>query len=311
MDLVAIDFETANESRASACALGIARVRDGVVEEADSWLIRPPRLEFSAMNIHIHGIRPEHVIDAPDFATLWPEVRHYFEECLILAHNARFDLAVLRETLDAFGMLAPGFPYCCTLAAARSVWPEMESHALPNVCHQKGIPLRHHDPREDALACAGIAQRVCHELGSDDFVKLASRFGWIRDSADICYPLPEYSPPRKRRHWETAKAAFCKATPEKSDPAHPLFGLTIVFTGRLQRLDRAIAMHRAVQAGAKCADNVTRKTDILVTGDLPNEDRGANHQTGKARKAQQLIEKGKAIRIMTEEEFLRLLDGTA
>ena len=40
--ITAIDFETANGSPASACAVGLVRIRDGAVVERATWRIRPP-----------------------------------------------------------------------------------------------------------------------------------------------------------------------------------------------------------------------------------------------------------------------------
>jgi DNA polymerase III subunit epsilon len=56
MSWVAIDFETANETRGSACALGVAIVEADHVVERASWLIRPPTLHFNPYNLMIHGI---------------------------------------------------------------------------------------------------------------------------------------------------------------------------------------------------------------------------------------------------------------
>ena len=56
MEFVAIDFETANEKRASACSCGIAIVAGGRVVETKHWLIRPQELRFSPWNVGIHGI---------------------------------------------------------------------------------------------------------------------------------------------------------------------------------------------------------------------------------------------------------------
>ena len=63
LDFTAIDFETANSSSASACAVGLARVRDGRVVASQGWLIQPPpgHDRFFELNIGIHGIRPEDV----------------------------------------------------------------------------------------------------------------------------------------------------------------------------------------------------------------------------------------------------------
>ena len=42
LDFTAIDFETANGSAASACSVGLVKVRDGQVVDRIGWYIRPP-----------------------------------------------------------------------------------------------------------------------------------------------------------------------------------------------------------------------------------------------------------------------------
>ena len=67
MKLVAVDFETANEKRASPCAAGLAWIENNRVVDVEEHLIRPPGMRFRGFNISIHGIRPEDVEDAPEF----------------------------------------------------------------------------------------------------------------------------------------------------------------------------------------------------------------------------------------------------
>ena len=64
MKTIAIDFETANEQRSSACSVGLAWIEDGQVVRVEERFIRPKTMRFSSFNIAIHGIRPEHVEDA-------------------------------------------------------------------------------------------------------------------------------------------------------------------------------------------------------------------------------------------------------
>ncbi|MFA4929550.1 MAG: exonuclease domain-containing protein [Patulibacter sp.] len=94
---VAIDFETATQSRASACAIGIVTVEDGVVVAEREILIQPPGNEYDGFNIAIHGITPEDTAYAPTFAEVWPEIERAIDGRLVLAHNAGFDLSVLRH----------------------------------------------------------------------------------------------------------------------------------------------------------------------------------------------------------------------
>jgi len=61
---IAIDFETANEQRGSACSVGLAWIEDGQVTRVEERLIRPRDMRFSGMNIAIHGIRPDTTLGA-------------------------------------------------------------------------------------------------------------------------------------------------------------------------------------------------------------------------------------------------------
>ncbi len=91
---VAIDFETADYGRDSACALAVVRVEKGAIVERDFWYIRPPRENF--MFSHIHGITWEQVADAMTFAQLWPLLEKKLRGVkFLLAHNASFDRPVL------------------------------------------------------------------------------------------------------------------------------------------------------------------------------------------------------------------------
>jgi DNA polymerase-3 subunit epsilon len=53
-NFIAIDFETANRYRNSACAISVVRVEDGKIVDTFSQLIRPPVPHFEFT--YIHGI---------------------------------------------------------------------------------------------------------------------------------------------------------------------------------------------------------------------------------------------------------------
>ena len=67
---VAIDFETANRRRNSACAIGLAAAQASRIVAVRSFLICPPTPQFEFSGIH--GIRWSDVRDAPTFDGLWP-----------------------------------------------------------------------------------------------------------------------------------------------------------------------------------------------------------------------------------------------
>ncbi len=176
---VAIDFETANERRDSACALGLAVVRDGRVTLTDSWLIRPPELRFDWRCTRVHGIRARDVADSPEFDAVWLEVTEYLGDGRLLAHNASFDMSVLRAMLTAYGLDLPELRYACTLAMSRRAWPDLPRHRLDTMCEHCNIELVHHDAASDARACAVVALRATEEVGAPD-VESAVRVMGIR-----------------------------------------------------------------------------------------------------------------------------------
>ena len=151
---VAIDFETANRSRTSACAIGLAAGQAGTIVAVKSFLIRPPTPQFEFSRIH--GIRWSDVCDAPTFDELWPMLLDWIDNTeFIAAHNARFDRNVLEGSCALYRIPPPKKPFVCTVEVARARWGIYPT-TLPDVCRRLGISLRHHEPGSDAEACARI-----------------------------------------------------------------------------------------------------------------------------------------------------------
>ncbi len=150
----AIDFETADNFRDSACSIALVRVEDGVIVKQAHRLIRPPRSTF--MFSYLHGIDWDMVRDEPGFADVWRDVRGLAEGVdFLAAHNAAFDRSVLGKCCAARGIAPPRTPWRCTVSIARDNW-RIYPTKLDMVCRELGIPLKHHDALSDARACAMI-----------------------------------------------------------------------------------------------------------------------------------------------------------
>ena len=153
---VAIDFETANKRRDSACALGLAVGCGGRVVCSRTYLIRPPSTQFTFTGLH--GLGWKDVRDAPTFADLWPMLRTWIDDAaFVAAHNASFDSSVLRACCARYGVrtLPRRIPFACTVQLARAQWG-IHPTKLPDVCRRLGLPLCHHEAGSDAEACARI-----------------------------------------------------------------------------------------------------------------------------------------------------------
>jgi DNA polymerase-3 subunit epsilon len=153
-NFVAIDFETADLGRDSACAVGLVKVFNGEIIKRESHLIRPPRRTFIFSDIH--GIVWSHVAKKPTFAALWPKLKKSLAGAeYLVAHNASFDSGVLSACCAAAGVKAPAVPFLCTVKLARRAW-SIRPTKLPDVCRHLGLKLNHHEALSDAEACANI-----------------------------------------------------------------------------------------------------------------------------------------------------------
>ena len=162
MKITAIDFETANRNPASVCAVGLSTLEDGSIEEGLETLILPEKNVgyFERMNIRVHGIQPKDVKNAPTFPRVYKEMKPYFEDAIIVAHNARFDMTCLKEACLNTGIPVPVLDYFDTVELARNVFPNLESHRLNDICDYMNIDLEHHRAGSDAYGCLMIVSNI-------------------------------------------------------------------------------------------------------------------------------------------------------
>lgn len=175
--LVAIDFETANSSPLSICQVGIIVFKDGeLVFEYDNY-IKPPLGydEFNFYNVRVHGITESDVENALQWNQAYKHFSKYFDNAVFVAHNASFDMRVLKNINEHYGISLKPSEYYCTVELSRKVFPYLPNHKLNTVSKHLDIDLNHHDAKSDAHASAMIIfkslQLVEGENVSDLFAK--------------------------------------------------------------------------------------------------------------------------------------------
>lgn len=155
MNFVAIDFETAHANY--PCEIGLSRVEDGIIKESRSWLIKPACFPYmNPWNQRVHGISPACVANELTFDELWGEIKPWLEDQVVVAHNAAFDMRVLRSALSYYDLAIPWIDYFCSVSLSRKVWKFLPSHSLGTVCHYHNIRFNHHRAGDDAHACAQV-----------------------------------------------------------------------------------------------------------------------------------------------------------
>ena len=128
-------------------------------------LVRPSR-PIPAEATAVHGIGDADVVDAPRFAEITGELLALLEDAVFVAHNARFDLAMLQ---DAFARVAIDYRptgVACTLDAFRLLEPLAHDHRLESICERRGVVLENaHEALADVLATAALLRVLLLEEG--------------------------------------------------------------------------------------------------------------------------------------------------
>jgi len=301
----AIDFETANSDRASACALGIVLVENLKIVGKKYWLIKPHELYFDPFNVSIHGITEDDVRDKPEFNELWPEIRQYLDKNLVIAHNASFDISVLRHVLDHYEIEYPEFFYSCTWYISKKIWLGLNSYCLDNIANHLSIDFLHHNAEEDAKACSLIAIKACNYHNVKSFEELINliqlKNGYLRAN--------EYNPVGGFSSYHGLRVKDCNPETDNFNESCPMFNRSFVFTGTLGSMTRKEAVQKVVNYGGICHQAVREDTDYLVIGIQDYKKLKDGKRSNKMIEAGDLVNRGFNIEVIKEDDFLRMFDS--
>ena len=143
------------------------------------WLIRPPsgHAAFLPFNIRIHGITAAMVADASDWAGQLSQLRDFIGDDVTIAHNASFDMGVIRAACAETVTPTPRLKYLCSVQVSRKTY-ELASHRLPLAAAAAGYgEFAHHNALADAEACAAIISDAAQRHEVDSVAALAKKTG--------------------------------------------------------------------------------------------------------------------------------------
>ena len=180
------DCETTGTTPGVDEIVSLAAVRldaEGGEAAAFASLVRPSR-PIPAEATAVHGISDKDVASAPRFARIAAELHELLKGAVFVAHNARFDLAMLQNAFAPAGIDYRPAAVACTLDALRLLEPLAENHRLESVCERRGIVLAGaHEALNDALATAALLGALLDEgiapetvrLDHDAFLRMRAR----------------------------------------------------------------------------------------------------------------------------------------
>lgn len=100
------------------CEIAVCVSRGGKVFEEFSTLVNP-QCPIHPDVVAIHGITSEMASKAPTFKEILPRLEQLFEGCILVAHNADFDISFLKSEFEQAGKVYPDYPVLDTLKMAR------------------------------------------------------------------------------------------------------------------------------------------------------------------------------------------------
>ena len=115
------------------CAIGICVVEGRQIVKQHFSLVDPEQ-PFDWFNTKLTGISEITVAGAPTVPQLWKQIEPVMNSGILVAHNASFDMRVLRKCLHEYGIIwKPRVQGLFTVLMARSLKPGI-SHRLNDMC---------------------------------------------------------------------------------------------------------------------------------------------------------------------------------
>lgn len=280
MKYLAIDVETANANYSSICQIGIAEFDNGIIINKWSSLINPESY-FDPFNISIHGIKESDVKNSPTFDEIYDELVTRLEG-QITVHHMPFDKIALNRVCDEYQLPIIKTKWLDSAKITRRTWEQFaySGYGLKNMANYLNISFDHHDALEDAIAAGLVVTHACSakKITVDDWFEIVGR-------------------PINRNYSTSIK--------QEGNSEGSLFGENLVFTGTLS-LPRKEAAIIAAKIGCNVLDSVTRKTTILVVGTQDSAKLAGYEKSSKHRKAEELINEGTQIKILSEKDFIKM-----
>ena len=173
--LLLFDTETTGIDKARCVQLAYKRFDAlTMVEEGKKHLMFKPPVPIETGATAVHHITNDAVKDCPPFSEILEPVQALVNTCCLVAHNAKFDLGVLKnEGIDVSGVV-----HICTYKLAVHLFPDFENHQLQylryalNVDAEDFHKLQAHDARTDVLVLEKVFNAILWKFLEDKYTNL-------------------------------------------------------------------------------------------------------------------------------------------
>lgn len=291
VDFVSLDVESASTDH-MICQLGICIVANKRIVGRKSWLIQPPSNRYDWQCVKVHNITAEMTQDAPTFDQSWQDIKDYLTDSTIVAHNAaNFDEIALRKNLAYYHIDDSQIkPFIDTI----SIWGRRI--ALDELCAGYGWSVDgHHDALWDAEKCAMIYLEYL--AGNQPNWQLVDERHLSKETkVSKSSSVKKESIERKRIKGDVLVQDLSNAKADNN----PFYDRKVVITGEFE-LERNKIAEILKDLGADVNTSISKKTHYVLVGTTPGP--------SKMAKISQLKDQGFDIRLLSENDFNRIVKG--
>ncbi len=192
-DFVVFDIETTGFSPTNnrIIEIGAVKVCGGKIVDRFSTFVDPlVPIPFEIEKLT--GITDDMVMGAEQIDVVLPQFLDFCGNCILVAHNAQFDMSFIMENCDRQG-ISHDFTYVDTVGIARILLPGQKKHTLDAVAKTLGVSLEnHHRAVDDAEATAEIFVKLIPMMAKEGITTLAQINARGKASPDIIKKLPTY-----------------------------------------------------------------------------------------------------------------------
>ncbi len=192
-DFVVFDLETTGFSpeKNRIIEIGAVKVQNGKITDKFSTFVNP-EVPIPFRIEELTSINDNMVLDAPVIGQILPQFMEFCEGCVMVAHNASFDMSFIEANCERLGIPCDKTSVD-TVAMARVLLPALNRFKLDTVAKAVGVPLGHHHRAVDDAGCtAEIFEKFLAMLETRGIKTLDGLNELGKSSKDQIKKLPTY-----------------------------------------------------------------------------------------------------------------------
>ena len=157
--ITAIDFETTSINNPRATEIGLVALDLKLDPVATYETVINPGKSVNKRSLGVSRLSMEQINSANPFSAYWPDIYPFINNRILVAHNAQFDMKVLKAELESIS-ISKMPPSICTCQLSRKINSETDIHRLIHLASLFDIPLNAHRAISDAKACGALFKNM-------------------------------------------------------------------------------------------------------------------------------------------------------